>query len=186
MPASRGETVLVVEDEPPVRNLIESALRHQGYAVHETASGAAALQLWDEFREDIGLLLTDIVMPRGINGQELAMRLSLTNPELKVLLLTGSSPDVMNETLLKKNNFSFLPKPIDFEELAKAVRSALAGRPEGTIPQGQNGVAGPVFKPIMTCHEKPEARSSGVPRSCADDFIDRLRWTHGAAQCLTG
>lgn len=136
MPASRGENVLVVEDEPPVRSLIESALRHQGYAVHEAGSGAAALQLWDEFRQDIDLLLTDIVMPRGINGRELAIRFILANPEHKALLITGYSPDVMNETLLKKNNFSFLPKPFDFEELAKAVRNALAGCPESTVRPG--------------------------------------------------
>ena len=136
MPGSRGETILVVEDEPPVRSLIVSALRHQGYTVHEAASGAAALQVWEEVRDDVDLLLTDIVMPGGINGRELAIRFSLANPELKVLLITGYSPDVMNETLLNKNNFSFLPKPFDFEELAKAVRNALAGRPETTARPG--------------------------------------------------
>ena len=136
MPGSRGETVLVVEDEPPVRSLIVSALRHQGYTVHEAASGAAAIQLWDEFHEDVDLLLTDIVMPGGINGRELAIRFSAASPDLKVLLITGYSPDVMNETLLKKNNFSLLPKPFDFEELAKAVRNALASRPVAPVQPG--------------------------------------------------
>lgn len=128
LPAGRGETILVVEDEPPVRTLIVNALRHQGYVVHEAASGAAALQLWEEFGQTIDLLLTDIVMPGGINGRELAIRLSKARPDLKVLLITGYSPDVMNESLLKKGAFSILPKPFDFEELAKAVRNALANR----------------------------------------------------------
>lgn len=136
LPVGRGETVLVVEDEPPVRNLIVSALRHQGYTVHEAASGAAALQIWDEVGDKIDLLLTDIVMPGGINGRELAIRLSRARPDLKVLLITGYSPDVMNESLLKKGTFSLLPKPFDFEELAKAVRNALSARPSRTAQKG--------------------------------------------------
>lgn len=136
LPAGRGETVLVVEDEPPVRSLIVSALRHQGYTVHEASSGAAALQLWEKFQGQIDLLLTDIVMPGGINGRELAIRFSQAKPGLKVLLITGYSADVMNETLLKKNNFSLLPKPFDFEELAKGVRHALTTPPNRLVQPG--------------------------------------------------
>jgi PAS domain S-box-containing protein len=119
------ETVLVAEDEEDVRRMVVSTLRMQGYTVLEAASGCAALEVWEKAKRPIDLLLTDIVMPGGIMGGELAERLLKLCPRLKVIYTSGYSPGTAGEdaSLFKRRNF--LPKPYSIGKLAQFVRECL-------------------------------------------------------------
>ena len=123
------ETILVVEDEVAVRAVARMALRRLGYTVLEADNAPAALRLWAELGGRVDLLFTDIVMPGGMSGHELAARLQLQRPELKVLFCSGYSREVAQYDVTEGGNSRFLPKPYKAGELAVAVRRALNERP---------------------------------------------------------
>jgi PAS domain S-box-containing protein len=133
---SGTETVLVAEDEADLRQMVVEVLRIQGYTVLEAASGRDALEVWDQASGPIDLLLTDMVMPGGIMGSELAERLSMQCPSLKVIYTSGYSPGMAGKdaSLLKQPNF--LPKPYSIGKLAQFVRDCLdaPGKPNGVPP----------------------------------------------------
>src|SRR2546421_649462 len=81
-PRGRGETILLVEDDPGVRMVARRVLETFGYKVHEAIHGKAALGAWADQTAQIDLLLTDMVMPQGISGRELADRLRAGRPDL--------------------------------------------------------------------------------------------------------
>jgi CheY-like chemotaxis protein len=85
--AEAGETVLVVEDEPVIRDLIVEVLRELGYRALEAADGSAGLKVLQS-RKRIDLLVTDVGLP-GVNGRQLADQARVTRPDLKVLFITG-------------------------------------------------------------------------------------------------
>jgi len=125
--AVRGgrETILVVEDESPVRELVCSVLRGYGYNILEAESGAKALDVWRRNRSDINLLLTDLVMPDRINGRELAEKLRADRPALKVIFTSGYSADVVGKDFVLQHGLHYLQKPYDPQKLALAVRDCL-------------------------------------------------------------
>ena len=82
---SGNETILVVEDEPVLRDMANMILQECGYKVLEAASGHEALSVWERHRDSIQLLLTDMVMPEGMTGKELAEKLTRAKPDLKVV-----------------------------------------------------------------------------------------------------
>ncbi|MCS7091695.1 MAG: PAS domain S-box protein [Verrucomicrobiota bacterium] len=126
VPAEGGrETILVVEDETSVRELVAAVLQQHGYRVFQAANGPDALQLWERHRHEIDLLLTDMVMPRRINGRELAERLCLERPDLKVIFTSGYSAEVVGEDFLQRPGVVYLPKPYAPGELARLVRQTL-------------------------------------------------------------
>ena len=90
----------------------------------EAADGAAALELWRQHRGAIRLLFTDAVMPGGINGTELAAQLLAEQPELRVILASGYSPELARRGL-PEGHVTFLAKPYDSARVAAAVRAAL-------------------------------------------------------------
>jgi CheY-like chemotaxis protein len=122
---SGGETVLVAEDEEDLRQMVVQVLRMQGYTVLEAASGVDALELWNQADRPVDLLLTDMVMPGGIMGGELAERLLSRCPHLKVIYTSGYSPGMAGKdaSLLEQRNF--LPKPYSIGKLAQFVRECL-------------------------------------------------------------
>jgi two-component system, cell cycle sensor histidine kinase and response regulator CckA len=123
--APRGsETVLVVEDEEPLRLLVTEVLRHSGYTVHSAANGADAVAIWKRHRDEIDMLLTDIMMPDGMSGYELAERILRDEPELPVLFTSGYATDVVGGSAPVAGR-SFLQKPYDPVTLAQAVRDCL-------------------------------------------------------------
>jgi PAS domain S-box-containing protein len=124
-PRGGGETILVVEDDPAVLAITRAVLSRNGYNVLVATDGIEALRVADANRGTISLLLTDIVMPSGIDGRELAERLHVTAPTLKVLLTSGYSPDLpgMQRDLGKVQGF--LRKPFTPDQLLAAVRHAL-------------------------------------------------------------
>jgi CheY-like chemotaxis protein len=117
--------ILVVEDEPTLRSLVSKVLERSGYAVIESSSGVAALELWSKSKPHIDLLLTDMVMPDGISGLQLAETLKLQNPGLKVIFTTGYSAELMGKDFQIKEGVNFLQKPYPPQKLVQTVRNGL-------------------------------------------------------------
>jgi len=126
-PAVRGgtETILVVEDEAPVRELVCSFLISHGYTVLQAESGVKALELWKASKERVDLVLTDLVMPDRINGRELAERLWAECPKLKVIFTSGYSADVVGADFVLKRGLIYLQKPYHPSKLASTIRDCL-------------------------------------------------------------
>jgi PAS domain S-box-containing protein len=127
-PPVRGgrETILVVEDEPVLRELVREILKEYDYRVIEAASGVEALGVWDEFEGEVDLLLTDMVMPEGMSGRELATQLKKRKVDLKVIYTSGYSPDSMGRDFGHSDTV-FLSKPYLPPQLARTVRQCLDG-----------------------------------------------------------
>jgi len=119
------ETILVVEDEAPVRELVCKFLAGYGYNVVQAESGAKALELWQGAKDRIDLLLTDLVMPDRINGRELAETLWNDRPRLKVIFTSGYSADVVGEDFFLRHGLNYLQKPYPPQKLALLVRESL-------------------------------------------------------------
>jgi len=122
---SGSETVLVAEDEDALRKMVVEVLTIQGYDVLEAASGAEALEVWEQANRPINLLLTDMVMPGGIMGRELAERLGKKSPTLKVIYTSGYSPGMAGKDSSMFAGQNFLPKPYSIGKLAQLVRQCL-------------------------------------------------------------
>jgi CheY-like chemotaxis protein len=125
-PAGAGQTVLVVEDDPSVRSLVKDILVHNRYKVIEAEDGEQALMLAHQYANDISLILTDMVMPKGISGRDLAERLTGERPDLKVIFTSGYSPDLFDSSLILEEGVNYLPKPYNAAMLAEILRGALA------------------------------------------------------------
>ncbi|MFO1488478.1 MAG: response regulator [Verrucomicrobiota bacterium] len=125
----RNETILLVEDEPALRRLSRTILEKRGHRVLEAASGVEALEVWKQHSQVIDLLFTDMVMPAGLTGGKLAMRLRSEKPALKVLFTSGYSTELLEDDCLLKSGMSFLPKPFNPQSLLTAVRHCLDGKP---------------------------------------------------------
>jgi two-component system cell cycle sensor histidine kinase/response regulator CckA len=122
---SGRETILVAEDEDALREMVAQILRIQGYTVLEAASGAHALDVWEQAGRPVDLLLTDMVMPGGIMGRELAERLQGLSPQLKVIYTSGYSPGMAGRDISLLEGRNFLAKPYSICKLAQVVRECL-------------------------------------------------------------
>jgi two-component system cell cycle sensor histidine kinase/response regulator CckA len=114
----------VVEDDLPLRLLVCNLLQRCGYSVLQAQSGAAAVKIWQEQREQIQLLFTDLVMPDGMTGRQLAERLQSDKPSLKVIYTSGYSTEV-GKGLSLIEGVNFLQKPYPSGKLARTVRECL-------------------------------------------------------------
>jgi len=124
-PRGQGETILVTEDEANVRTVITLSLRRHGYKVIEAGSGPAALRSWREHQGRFDLLLSDMVMPEGMNGRELADRMRVDKPDLKVILCTGYSRTPGVSPIESGSGMILLQKPFDVSQLLTTVRRCL-------------------------------------------------------------
>lgn len=120
-----NETILLVEDEVALRALVRNVLTRVGYRVLEAPTGVAALELWKQHQADIRLLLTDMVMPDGVSGKELAQRLLLEQPQLKVIYTSGYSQEIGGSDFPLREGENFLAKPFQATKLAQIVRARL-------------------------------------------------------------
>jgi CheY-like chemotaxis protein len=123
--AGGHESILVVEDDESVRQVLALALRRLGYRVLEAANGVEAVQLWHSHGDRVSLLLTDMVMPEGLTGRELAERLRGLKPNLRVIYTSGYSTEWAHAGGAASPGMRFLGKPYQMAELAKVVRECL-------------------------------------------------------------
>ncbi|MGA9526933.1 MAG: PAS domain S-box protein [Terriglobales bacterium] len=121
------ETVLLVEDEESVRELVRLTLNSRGYKVLEAENGEAGLRLAEETKETIDILVTDVMMP-GIGGRELAKKLVAMRPEICVLYLSGYTEDTVVTPGGLGPRAAFLQKPFTLQNLAKKVREVLRSK----------------------------------------------------------
>jgi CheY-like chemotaxis protein len=125
------ETILVVEDEPALRELVVNVLELCGYRILQACTGVEALKVWEKHKNEIDLLLTDMVMPEGISGRQLAERLQAEDPALKVIYTSGYSPGMAGKDIALLEGFNFLAKPYPPSRLANVVRECLDGKRKG-------------------------------------------------------
>lgn len=123
--AGGSETILLVEDERALRGLVRGILERQGYRIVEAESGVSALLVWGQHKEEIHLLLTDMIMPDGMTGRELAEKLQEEKPALKVIFTSGYNPDIVGEGFVLREGVNFLQKPYHPRTLAQTVRDCL-------------------------------------------------------------
>ena len=119
------ETILIVEDEPILREMTRDILESCGYKIIEASSGKEALNVWDRRKTHVDLLLTDMMMPEGVSGVDLAERLLANEPQLHVVFTSGYTANEISPEVLAKTHASFLQKPYAHTDLAKIVRDCL-------------------------------------------------------------
>jgi PAS domain S-box-containing protein len=125
--AIRGgnETILLVEDDVFLRASVNTILSRLGYRVLEAVNGVEALEVWKQHRDEIHLVLTDMLMPGGINGKELGEQLLQQDPKLKVIYVSGYSADIVGKDFSLEEGVNFLAKPFAANKLAQIVRNCL-------------------------------------------------------------
>jgi PAS domain S-box-containing protein len=123
-PRGRGEAVLVVEDDRDVRALTEAMLEDLGYRVLSAEDGRAGLAAL-EGAPQIDLLLSDVVLPGGMSGPDLAVQAGLQDSDLKVLFMSGYADNAIRRSGLAGGDIELLRKPFEKQELARKVRAAL-------------------------------------------------------------
>ena len=122
------ETVLLVEDEESVRELVRVTLVSRGYNVLEAENGERGLRAAESYKEHIHILITDVVMP-GIGGRELAKLLLAQRPGMSVLYLSGYTEDAVVTQGALGPGTGFLQKPFTLQNLAKKVREVIRSQP---------------------------------------------------------
>ena len=122
-----SETILLVEDEPSVRDVVAKILREQGYSVLEASNGVEAIQLAQERADDeIAVLLTDVIMP-VVGGVQLARQFAKLHPETRVVYTSGYSQDEVSQYGALDPGAAFVPKPFTPAALTSKIREALDG-----------------------------------------------------------
>jgi PAS domain S-box-containing protein len=125
--SARGqETILVVEDEPSILQLVRRLLEAHGYSVLTASTPDDAMRLAADHSGDIDLLLTDVIMPE-MNGRDLAERVRALRPQLKLLFMSGHPADVVASRGLLDPGVSLVEKPFSTDALLRHVRNALDG-----------------------------------------------------------
>jgi len=125
--------VLVVDDEPAVREVVRLALEHAGCQVTTAATGAEAVELFRERRGQLDLVLLDLMLP-GMSGAQVFRAMRALDPAARVLLMSGHSEEATEADLLGAGALRLLRKPFTLAELAGVVTAALAGEPRSPAP----------------------------------------------------
>ena len=123
--AGGTETILIVEDEAILREMACDILKDCGYHLLEASTGKEALEVWRDSASKIDLLLTDMVMPDGISGVDLAEQLLVGRPDLKIIFTSGYTSAEISAELLSRSQARFLQKPYSHTTLARIVRDCL-------------------------------------------------------------
>jgi len=131
---AKTETILVVEDEEDLRELIVQVLESGGYTVVGAGSGKQALEQWTKRQHHIDLLLTDLVMPDGMTGCQLVDRLRSEVPNLRVIYTSGHAAGVPGTQLAHVEEGQFLAKPYRPYKLLEIIRNSL----DSPVPPARN------------------------------------------------
>jgi PAS domain S-box-containing protein len=124
-PRGGSESILLVEDDEPVRRLAQRLLEVRGYRVRVARTGVEALQMWEEGDDAFDLVMTDIIMPGGVSGRDLAERLIALRPGLKVIYMSGYAGEVAGRGVHLHEGINFLQKPFGPTSLLECVRTRL-------------------------------------------------------------
>jgi len=119
------ETILLVEDEPALLLVNTRILTTLGYKILSATNGPEAMALWQLHHETIDLLLTDMRMPKGLSGLELAGKLRRIKPSLKVVIMSGYSLEIVRTCAGDQTDFTFLAKPFSLQTLSETLRRCL-------------------------------------------------------------
>jgi PAS domain S-box-containing protein len=178
------ETILLVEDEANLRYLARQFLEKQGYRVIEAADGAVAMQIAVAHEGMIHLLLTDVIMP-GMNGRELAQRISELRPNTKVLYMSGYTENVIGHNGTLDAGVRLLQKPFNLRDLKSKVREVLDSTP---IPRE-------VAMSVRTAHATAAQGRFQLPLSRAQRFqlhlplkyrrLDEDKWHEGQTRNIS-
>ena len=117
--------ILVVEDKEGVRLILKAVLERSGYRIAMAKDGEEAVSLWGRHKDEIKLLFTDVVMPGGMTGKDLADKLREQRPGLKVVFCSGFGADVIGQEVVSAPGNFFLAKPFDIARLNQVVGQAL-------------------------------------------------------------
>jgi PAS domain S-box-containing protein len=134
-----NETILLVEDEPAVRGIARHVLKKYGYSVVEAISGKAALRIWPALSQHVEIVVTDVVMPDGVSGRQLAEELRRSKPGLPVLLISGYNPEMAEVDVRQMVGCRFLSKPFKPAQLARLVREMIDEAKNGQATGGPSG-----------------------------------------------
>jgi PAS domain S-box-containing protein len=118
------ETILIVEDDRDVRSMLTKILESQGYTTIEAIDGDDGIRIYDEHREEVDLVILDVVMP-GKNGKEVLDDITRINPSAKVIFVSGYTGDVVIDKGIKGENVDFLQKPLSATALIAKVREVI-------------------------------------------------------------
>jgi len=122
------ETILLVEDEAGLRRVVRQVLQKLGYRVLEAANAPDALRLWQEHADHIDLLFSDMVMPEGLMGLDLAEKLREKKPDLKVVISSGYNAELAGQSRSIIGGIVYLQKPYQIEVMSQMVRDCLDGK----------------------------------------------------------
>lgn len=114
-------TILLVEDEEPVRNFAARALRNKGYTVLEADCGEQALEVIDEHGDTLDVIVSDVIMP-GMNGPEMIKQIVPDHPDVKIIFISGYAEDAFTDSFGDDYEFNFLPKPFTLKQLAAKIK----------------------------------------------------------------
>jgi CheY-like chemotaxis protein len=112
-----------------VRNVLEALFVRRGYRILAAPDAPSAIELWQQHQDEVSLLFTDIVMPGGVNGRELAERLRADRPALKVIYCSGYDANILGGDALNVPGTRFLAKPFDMRQTVRLVRELLDQAP---------------------------------------------------------
>lgn len=121
-------TILVVEDEIAMRKILIKALQRLGYEALEASNAHEALEIWKTSSDDVDLLFTDMVMPGGMTGLDLANRIRLDNPGLGIIISSGYNNEITDPSSLPADKMFYLPKPYRLDQLSDALSQFLSGK----------------------------------------------------------
>ena len=136
------ETILVVEDEISLLELVRNILQRYHYRVLIASSGVEALRVWDEQDGRIDLVLTDMIMPGGVTGSDLATELKKRKPGLKIVITSGYSSELVGKDF-GQGETAFLPKPYQPHQVARMIREtldAVSKNQRQPVPVPSNGM----------------------------------------------
>jgi CheY-like chemotaxis protein len=121
-----GATILFDDDDASLRDIARIYLEANGYRVIVAQDGKQAVKLWKQHQREIDLVLTDLMMPGGVNGHQLVQRLHVDRPDLKAIFVSGHNADLFGEDVFLDETTNFLQKPYRLKNLADMVRDCLA------------------------------------------------------------
>jgi len=131
-PGSGKQTLLIVDDEQDILDIMRDSLENQGYKVFATSDSTIAIDLYRRIFHDVALVITDIVMP-GIDGRELIRQIKVINPDVKVLAISGYTKYVGEKEDIKDID-GFLQKPFESYYLLSVVKRILEAKTKKFIP----------------------------------------------------